>query len=135
MDRRIRVAVANDYEIVVVGLAAMLDRHDDLDVVDMPIVLTMGVKSSRNGPLVCLAMSSSARSITRAPKAKARTAAKDSDSRGSVVDRSPPISLGYRTTRASCVRNQRSAARSSRSVTSRSGVWVKSSYHCPMAKK
>src|SRR5581483_8137228 len=28
---RIRVAVANDYEIVVVGLAAMLDRHDDVD--------------------------------------------------------------------------------------------------------
>jgi len=38
VDRRIRVAVANDYEIVVVGLAAMLDRHDDLDVVDMFIV-------------------------------------------------------------------------------------------------
>jgi DNA-binding NarL/FixJ family response regulator len=35
---RIRVAVANDYEIVVVGLAAMLDRHDDLEVVDMFIV-------------------------------------------------------------------------------------------------
>ena len=38
MERHIRVAVANDYEIVVVGLAAMLDRHDDLDVVDMFIV-------------------------------------------------------------------------------------------------
>ncbi len=35
---RIRVAVANDYEIVVVGLAAMLDRHDDIDVVDMFVV-------------------------------------------------------------------------------------------------
>jgi len=38
VERHIRVAVANDYEIVVVGLAAMLDRHDDLDVVDMFIV-------------------------------------------------------------------------------------------------
>jgi DNA-binding NarL/FixJ family response regulator len=34
----IRVAVANDYEIVVAGLAAMLDRHPDIDVVDMFIV-------------------------------------------------------------------------------------------------
>ena len=38
MERRIRVAVANDYEIVVAGLAAMLSRHDDIDVVDMFIV-------------------------------------------------------------------------------------------------
>lgn len=38
MERRIRVAVANDYEIVVAGLAAMLSRHDDLEVVDMFIV-------------------------------------------------------------------------------------------------
>jgi DNA-binding NarL/FixJ family response regulator len=38
VERRIRVAVANDYEIVVVGLAAMLDRHEDLEVVDMFIV-------------------------------------------------------------------------------------------------
>jgi DNA-binding NarL/FixJ family response regulator len=38
VEERIRVAVANDYEIVVVGLAAMLDRHDDLDVVDMFVV-------------------------------------------------------------------------------------------------
>ena len=35
---RARVAVANDYEIVVAGLAAMLDRHDDIEVVDMFIV-------------------------------------------------------------------------------------------------
>jgi DNA-binding NarL/FixJ family response regulator len=33
-----RIAVANDYEIVVVGLAAMLDRFDDLKVIDMFIV-------------------------------------------------------------------------------------------------
>jgi DNA-binding NarL/FixJ family response regulator len=38
VERRIRVAVANDYEIVVAGLAAMLSRHDDLEVVDMFIV-------------------------------------------------------------------------------------------------
>jgi DNA-binding NarL/FixJ family response regulator len=38
VERRIRVAVANDYEIVVAGLAAMLDSHHDLDVVDMFIV-------------------------------------------------------------------------------------------------
>ena len=38
MERRTRVAVANDYEIVVAGLAAMLDRHEDIDVVDMFIV-------------------------------------------------------------------------------------------------
>jgi DNA-binding NarL/FixJ family response regulator len=35
VERRIRVAVANDYEIVVAGLAAMLDRHDDVEVVAM----------------------------------------------------------------------------------------------------
>jgi DNA-binding NarL/FixJ family response regulator len=34
----IRVAVANDYEIVVAGLAGMLSRHGDIDVVDMFIV-------------------------------------------------------------------------------------------------
>jgi DNA-binding NarL/FixJ family response regulator len=33
-----RVAVANDYEIVVAGLAAMLDREDDLEVVQMFVV-------------------------------------------------------------------------------------------------
>lgn len=38
MERCTRVAVANDYEIVVAGLAAMLDRHEDIDVVDMFIV-------------------------------------------------------------------------------------------------
>jgi DNA-binding NarL/FixJ family response regulator len=38
VERRIRVAVANDYEIVVAGLAAMLSRHDDLEVVDMFVV-------------------------------------------------------------------------------------------------
>lgn len=38
MERRVRVAVANDYEIVVVGVAAMLSRYDDLEVVDMFIV-------------------------------------------------------------------------------------------------
>jgi DNA-binding NarL/FixJ family response regulator len=34
----LRVAVANDYEIVVAGLAAMLDRHPDVEVVDMFVV-------------------------------------------------------------------------------------------------
>jgi DNA-binding NarL/FixJ family response regulator len=39
MDRSpLRVAVANDYEIVVAGLAAMLDRHPDVEVVDMFVV-------------------------------------------------------------------------------------------------
>jgi DNA-binding NarL/FixJ family response regulator len=38
VERRIRVAVANDYEIVVAGLAAMLSDHDDLEVVDMFLV-------------------------------------------------------------------------------------------------
>lgn len=37
-ERRVRVAVANDFEIVVVGLAAMLDKYDDIDVVDMFVV-------------------------------------------------------------------------------------------------
>lgn len=32
-DRPIRVAVVNDFEVVVRGLAAMLDRHPDIDVV------------------------------------------------------------------------------------------------------
>jgi DNA-binding NarL/FixJ family response regulator len=34
----LRIAVANDYEIVVAGLAAMLRRHPDIDVVDMFVV-------------------------------------------------------------------------------------------------
>ncbi len=33
-----RIAVANDYEIVVAGLAAMLEREDDIEVVDMFVV-------------------------------------------------------------------------------------------------
>jgi DNA-binding NarL/FixJ family response regulator len=32
------VAVANDFEIVVAGLGAMLDRYDDIDVVDLLVV-------------------------------------------------------------------------------------------------
>src|SRR5687767_9827524 len=34
----LRVAVANDYEIVIAGLAALLARHRDLAVVDMFVV-------------------------------------------------------------------------------------------------
>jgi DNA-binding NarL/FixJ family response regulator len=38
MPSPLRIAVANDYEIVVAGLAAMLRRHPDIDVVDMFVV-------------------------------------------------------------------------------------------------